>query len=46
VGLTPQPVLVPKVLQKSIAIPLLALRASVAYKQGENLPFLRHEVDL
>ena len=32
--------LVPKVLEKSRAIPLLTLRAFVAYKKGENLPNL------
>ena len=37
VGLTPHPHLVPKVLQKSKAVPLLTLRACVAYKKGENL---------
>ena len=34
----PQPNLVPEVLEKSRAIPLLTLRARVAYKKGENLP--------
>ena len=38
VGLTPHPYLVPKFLEKSRAIPLLTLRACVAYKKGENLP--------
>jgi len=38
VGLTPHPYLLPKVLKKSRAIPLLTLRAFVAYKKGENLP--------
>ena len=38
VGLSPHPNLVPKVLEKSTAIPLLTLRVSVAYKNGENLP--------
>ena len=38
VGLTPHPHLLPKVLEKSRAIPLLTLRACVAYKKGENLP--------
>jgi len=38
VGLTTYPHLVPKVLEKSRAIPLLTLRACVAYKKGENLP--------
>jgi len=33
------PHLVPKVLEKSRAIPLLTLRACVAYKKGEN-PYL------
>ena len=32
----PHPHLVPKVLEKSRAIPLLTLRACVAYKKGEN----------
>ena len=36
VGLTPSPHLVPKVLEKSRAIPLPTLRACVAYKKGEN----------
>ena len=35
-GLTPTLHLVPKVLKKSTAIPLLALRACVAYKKGET----------
>ena len=34
--LTPHTHLVPKVLEKSIAIPLLTLRACVAYKKGEK----------
>ena len=38
VGLTPHPHLVPKVLEKSRAIPLLTVRACVAYEKGENLP--------
>ena len=38
VGLTPHPYLVPKALEKSTAIPLLTLRACLAYKKGENLP--------
>jgi len=38
VGLTPHPHPVPKILQKSTAIPLLTLRVCVAYKKGENLP--------
>ena len=38
-GLTP-PNLVPKVLEKSKAMPLLTLKACVAYKNGENLPTL------
>jgi len=38
VGLTPHPHLVPKVLEKGKAIPLLTLRAWVAYKKGEILP--------
>jgi len=37
-GLTPTPHLVSKVLEKSRAIPLLTLRACVAYKNGRNLP--------
>jgi len=36
--LNPTPHLVPMVLEKSRAIPLLTLRACVAYKKGENLP--------
>jgi len=36
VGLTPHPHLVPKVLEKSRAIPLLILRACVANKKSEN----------
>jgi len=39
-GLTPHHQPVPKVLEKSRAIPLLTLRSSVAYKKGENLPKL------
>ena len=39
-GLTPQSHLVQKVLEKSRAIPVLALMACVAYKKGENLPIL------
>jgi len=38
VGLTPHPHLVPRVLEKSRAIPLLTLRACVSYKKRENLP--------
>ena len=38
VGLTRHPNLVPKVLEKSRAIPLPTLRACVAYKKGENPP--------
>ena len=39
VGLTPpHPHLVTKVLEKIRAIPLVTLRACVAYKRGENLP--------
>jgi len=38
VGLTPHPPVVPKVLEKRRAIPVLTLRACVAYKKGENLP--------
>ena len=37
---TPHPHLLPKVLEKSRAIPLLTLRACLAYKKGENLPIL------
>ena len=37
VGLTPHPHLVPKVLEKSRALPLLTLRTCVAYKKGESL---------
>ena len=37
-GMTPHPHLVPKVLEKSRAMPLLTLRACVAYKKAENLP--------
>jgi len=40
VGLTPPHHLVPKVLEKVRAIPVLTLRASVAYKKGEILPIL------
>ena len=40
VGLTPHPHLVPKVLEKNRAIPVLTLRVCVAYKRGENLPIL------
>jgi len=36
-GWPPHPLLVPKVLEKSRTIPLLNLRACVAYKNGENL---------
>ena len=36
--LTPHFHLVPNVLEKSRAIPLLTLRACVAYKKGEDLP--------
>jgi len=40
VGLTLQPLLVPKVLEKSRVIPLLTLRACVAYKKNETyLPY-------
>jgi hypothetical protein len=53
VGLTPPPHLVPKGPRKSRAIPLLTLRACVAYKKGENLPthiqnktfFLNHHLE-
>jgi len=41
VGLTPHPHLVPKILENSRAIPLLTLRARVAYKNGENLHVLK-----
>ena len=34
----PHPHLVPRVLEKSRAIPLLTLKAFVACKKGENLP--------
>jgi len=44
VGLTPHPHLVPKVLEKGRAIPLLTLRACVAYRKGEN-PNLMEFVD-
>ena len=37
-GLTPNPHLVPKVLEKNRVTPLPTLRACVAYKKGENLP--------
>ena len=37
-GWPPTPHLVPKVLEKGRAIPLLTLKACVAYKKGENLP--------
>ena len=37
-GWSSTPHLVSKVLEKSRAIPLLTLRACVAYKKGENLP--------
>ena len=37
-GLTPHRHLVPKILEKSRAKPLLTPRACVAYKKGENLP--------
>jgi len=40
VGLTPPPPSSAEVLEKNIAIPLLALRAFVAYKKGENLPYV------
>jgi hypothetical protein len=36
VGLTPHPHLVPKVLEKSRAIPLLTPRVYVAYKKGRK----------
>jgi len=38
-GWTAQPHLVPKVLEKSRAIPLLTLVTFVAYKKGENRPY-------
>ena len=44
VGLTPHPYLVPKVIEKSRAIPLLTLRACVAYKKGGNLPTRREGI--
>jgi len=37
-GADPHPHLVPKVLEKSRAIPLLTVRVCVAYNKGENLP--------
>ena len=37
-GLTSHSHLVPQILGKSRAIPLLTLRACVAYKKGEHLP--------
>jgi len=40
VGLTPHPHLECRVPRKSSAIPLLTLRAFVAYKKGENLPYI------
>ena len=40
-GAHPSPHLVPKVLEKSRATPILPLRACVAYKMGENLPTCR-----
>ena len=39
-GLTPHPHLVCRGPRKSRAIPLLAIRAFVAYKKGENLPYI------
>ena len=39
-GLTPNPHLVPKVLEKSSAIPLLPLRYCMSYKMDENLTIL------
>ena len=38
--LTPYSHLVPKVLEKIRAIPVITLRDCVAYKKGENLPIL------
>ena len=38
VGLTPHPHLVPKVLEKNTAVPLLTLRDCVVYKKGETVP--------
>jgi len=38
VGVTPHPHPVPKVLEKSRAIPLLTLGDFMTYKKGENLP--------
>jgi len=57
VGLTPHHHLVPKVLEKSTAVPLLTVRVCVAYENGENLtirqlkismdnPFLRSKLFL
>jgi hypothetical protein len=41
VTLTPHPLLVPRSKKQIIAIPLLSLRAFVAYKQGETyLPYM------
>ena len=40
-GWPPHPHLVPKVLEKSTALPLLTLRVYVDYEKGENLPYLR-----
>ena len=38
-SLAPHYHLVPKVLEKSIDITLLTLRACIAYKKGENVPY-------
>jgi len=44
VGLTPpHPHLVPKVLEKNTAIPLLTLRACVAYKKGEKPTYISNK---
>ena len=40
-GADPHPHLVPKVLEKSRAIPLLTLRVCVAHENGKNLPNLQ-----
>ena len=44
-GLTYHPRLVPKVLEKIRAVPVLTLRACVAYKKGENLPIVTSLLD-
>ena len=43
-GLTPSPPSSAEVLEKSKAVPLLTLRASMAYKKGENPPTFSDEV--